>query len=72
MRRSRFGIVAGCDFHRIEQVEMDAERGGRGENSLRPRRDELVPEILADGDSEKLEADGKGGAIIGIGVADKS
>ena len=74
MRRSRFGIVPGCDFRRIEQIQqiqMDAESGGRGKDSPGAGRGELVAEILVERNAKELDVEFGSGAIIGSGIAHK-
>jgi hypothetical protein len=71
IRRSRFGIVPGCDFRRIEHLEMNPQRGRRGENLSRARSGEIVAEILAEADAKKLDAGGLSSAVVGVGIADE-
>ena len=70
-RRSRLGIIHGCDFRRIEQFEMYPERGRRGKDLPRASGGELVAEIRAESDPEKPKPERGSGAIVGISIADE-
>jgi hypothetical protein len=71
IRRTRLGIVPGCDYRRIEQIQMDAEGGGGRKDAARAGRGELVAEVLVERDPKELDAKLGSGAIVGIRIADK-
>ena len=71
MRRSRLGILSGCDFRRIEQIHMDAESGWRRKHSARTGGGESVAKILVESDAEELDSQRGSRAVIRIGVTYK-
>src|ERR1700683_1223689 len=70
-RRSRFGILPGCDYRRIENVELNAQGGGRRKYSSSARGGESVAGSLPLGDTKELDANRISRPVIGIGIADE-
>lgn len=50
---------------------MNRERGRRGENLSRARSGEIVAEIRAEADAEKLDPGVRGSAVVGVRIADE-
>src|ERR1039457_3773600 len=71
-RRSRFGILSGCDYRRIENVEFNAQGGRRGKYASSARGGESVAGSLAPGHSKELDPNRTSSPVVGVRIADEN